>query len=129
MASSFDYRQNSSLVSWKQTILYNLLRMAVGGVIVALVVWAKTKQTDSLSLISMPLIWLLIGLPAWMICQKLPQKQGGIAALFLVLPFLIVGALADPLIYAVSKIKPDILPVKEPKLMEFSSIVFLLKDQ
>ena len=129
MAQSFDYSQESSRVSWPQTIGFNLIRTGIGGVIVSLVALVATHDPTALSLvISAPLGWLIVGLPAWFVCQKLASTPKAIVAFLFVLPFLLLGLVGDPAIFIVSKFKPALIPVEQPGFMTFSAILFVLKS-
>lgn len=128
MAQSFDYSQESSRVSWSQTIIMNMIRMFLGGTVIALIALIGTRDPSTLGLIAAPIGWLIVGLPAWFICQKLPPTPKGIVALMFVLPFLLIGLVGDPFIFIVSKVKPALIPVEEPGFMSFSAILFVLKS-
>lgn len=125
--ASFDYSQESSRVSWPQTIIMNMIRMFLGGTVIALVAYMNTRDPGVLGLIAAPIGWLIVGLPAWFICQKLPPTPKGIVALGFVLPFLLIGLVGDPFIFIVSKIKPTWIPVEKPGFMSFSAVLFVLK--
>lgn len=124
---SFDYSQESSHVSWPQTIVINMIRMLLGGTAIALVAYINTRDPSALGLIAAPVGWLIVGLPAWFICQKLPPTPKGIAALCFVLPFLLIGLVGDPFIFIVSKIKPTWIPVEKPGFMSLTAVLFVLK--
>lgn len=127
MGQSFDYSQDSARVSWPQTIILNMIRTFLGGTIIGLVAFITTRDPGALGLIAAPLGWLIIGLPAWFICQKLAPTPKGIVALGFVLPFLVIGLAGDPLLFIVSKVKPALVPVENPGFMSFSAIIFVLK--
>lgn len=128
MTQSFDYSRDASSVSWPQTIILNMIRMFFGGLVIALIALIATREFGALVLIlSAPLGWLVVSLPAWLICQKLPSKPEGIVALIFVLPFLIIGLVGDPFIFIISKVKPTLIPVDKPGLMSFSAVLFVLK--
>ena len=127
MGQSFDYSQDSARVSWRQTIIFNMIRMLLGGTIIALVSVIATREVGALALISAPLSWLVVGLPAWIICQKLPPTPKGIVALFFVLPYLLIGMAGDPLLFVLAKVKPSLIPVEQPSFMSFSAVLFVLK--
>jgi len=125
--ASFDYSQESSRVSWSQTIIMNMIRTFLGGTVIALVALIVTRDLEYLGLMAAPIIWLMVGLPAWLICQKLPMTPKGIVSLMFVLPFLVIGLVGDPFIFIVSKLKPSLIPVEKPGFMSFSAVLFVLK--
>jgi hypothetical protein len=128
MSQSFDYSSESGRIAWSQTIGFNMIRTGVGGIIIALIALIATHDISSLVfIISAPIGWLVCGLPAWLICQKLPDKPKGIVALIFVLPFLIIGLVGDPVIFIVSKIKPQLIPVENPGFMSVNAVLFVLK--
>jgi len=127
MAQSFDYSQESSRVSWKPTIILNMIRTFIGGTLIAIVALIGTHDLGALGLIAAPIGWLIVGLPAWFICQKLPATPKAIVALGFVLPFLIIGLVGDPIIFIISKVKPVLIPVETPAFMSFSPVLFVLK--
>lgn len=126
MAQSFDYERDKSLVSWNATITYNMMRMTVGGILLFLIVLA-TAGHPLWALCVTAFGWLLMCLPAWMVCQKLPDGPKGFVALLFVVPFLLIGLLADPLILIASKVQPALIPVEKPGLMTFNAVIFVLK--
>jgi len=106
-----------------------MIRNLLGGSVIALVALIGTRDPGALGLIAAPFGWLIVGLPAWLICQKLPAKAKGIVALGFVLPFLLIGLVGDPIIFIVSKVKPALIPVEKPGFMSFSAVLFVLKPQ
>jgi hypothetical protein len=131
--ASFNYTMDSSRVVWGQTIIMNLVRMLVGGAVLALIVFANTRNPDALFLLAAPLYWLVFGLPAWYILQRIRSAFGVIggpiafAATIFVLPFVVVGLVGDPLVFAISKLQPNLLPVEKPRFLSFSAALMVLR--
>lgn len=125
MAQSFDYNQDSALVSWKETLIYNIIRITVGGALLFLVSLAGPQPLWGM--LGAGIGWLVVGLPMWLLCQKLPATPKGIVALVFVVPFFFLGLLADPVIFIVSKVNPSLIPVVKPGFMTFNAVIFILK--
>ena len=128
MAEKIEWPRDRSRVEWKATIIFNMIRALVGGIVVAVVAAIMSKDFGKLAIIIVaPLGWLLVCLPAWLIAQKLPPTPKGIIAFIFVLPFFLIEMLGDPFIFIVSKVKPDWLPVESPAIINFIPIFFALK--
>jgi hypothetical protein len=126
--TNFDYAQDSSRIAWRQTIVTNMIRSSLGGIVFAVIALVVAREPTALVLpLVAPIGWLIVGLPGWLLCQKLSQTPKAVVALGFVVPFLLLGLAGDPLLFLVAKVKPDLIPVERPGLMSFSAVLFVLK--
>jgi hypothetical protein len=114
---------NKNLVLWGPTIIYNLIRMTIPGIIIFLVMLVGSMGAQW-QVLTLGIGWLIVGLPAFLIAQNLNGLPKNIVVFLFVLPYLIIGMLADPFLFVAWKIKSEIFPI-QPRFMEFGCCVFI----
>jgi hypothetical protein len=111
---------------WKETFMYNGLRAVAAGIVWAIVASIDGTFPGSPSLlpIAMPLGYFTMLLPMGLILSWLSSFffLAGWMAGFVAL----IVAVGDPLVFALSKAKPDIVPAERPSFFSLRIIHFVL---
>lgn len=141
--SSFSLTRDFNKIAWKTTFLVNLERSFVAGIIwfcVALLSGEPLLATTSEELgawpfLFFPLVYFIFLLPAGLVYYFLAGLLSG-CGFFIGLPVWLCGilvslsiAVADPILFVISKIKPEIVPVEDYSFISLNLIIFVLKSE
>lgn len=124
MATDFSFSENISDVLWKETLWHNALRAVAAGVVWGLVMlFAGTEGNPVAMAAGMPLMYFVVLLPVGLLASLLSSIP--FVGLFVAFIALLV-AVGDPLVYVLSKFKPEWVPIDRPDIFSLRIIVFVL---
>jgi len=133
---AFSFRENLKKIQWGRTLGLNLLRAFAAGVvwgIVMLFASAGSPDPNAPPWFAMPFFLpfgYLFFLPCFLIAGKLvTMVGGGIGELAVGLGTIIFGlgiAVGDPLVFALHKLKPALVPTEKFSFINFAIVVFVL---
>jgi len=142
MSEKFDFKT----IKWGTTILTNILRAAISGLILGVIFLIIIKGQNILH--PLPIFLLpfglslfnivfcfVIGLPLTIIILFIKNIFGENTPWFVTLPFeimlfmtSILLILADPFMFILGKINPKIVGTSEYKFIKFSPIIWIIKN-
>jgi predicted benzoate:H+ symporter BenE len=115
-------------VAWMQTIGYNLVRAFFAGIVLFLIATIFSGTPSKMyPLLLLPLFYVWF-IPITFIADFL-QKRGVPYAALLVGIFALIIAFGDPIIYAIKKLKSELVPIENPKLFSRIFVIFLMKEE
>jgi hypothetical protein len=136
--SAFSFRTDFKKVQWGRTLWLNLLRAFSAGFVIAIVVLISGGNTgpNGPPLFTIPFLAplvYLIALPAYLIATKIftafAGNSGGVGVFIVSVMFGLVLAAGDPLIFALYKIQPTLVPTEKFNFMNFTLCLWVLDPQ
>jgi hypothetical protein len=133
--SAFSFSKDFKKVQWALTLWINLLRaFAAGSVItVIMLIFGVNTGPNAPPLLAIPFLApliYLIGLPAYLIAAKMMSLvaggAGGIGVLIVSALLGTVLALGDPLVFALHKFRPALVPMEKFNFMNFTVCLWVL---
>jgi len=116
---------NFNEVAWKETAILNLSRSVAAGIMWFLICWVGFNVASFVWLF-FPVQYLLVLAPIGVLCSYLARVIPFVGLITLVLAVLIV--VGDPIIFAITQLKPGLLPVGNYSPFNFVLVIYLLKD-
>lgn len=116
-------------ILWKQTLWINFLRplCALPALITFSLVTGNSSATP-LFFVSYPFLYLFLFVPILLLIKSIAQAVGGPLAGLLTVPLaLIMITGGDPIVYTLSKVKPDLVPIQNYPLFSFDLAMFVYK--
>jgi hypothetical protein len=133
--SAFSLRTDFKKVQWVRTLWLNLLRAFAAGLVVTIIVLISGGNTGPSGppLFAMPflapLMYLLV-LPAYLVAAKIMTNLGGGVGVLIVSVILgLVLAAGDPLVFALHKLQPTLVPTEKFHFMNFTLCLWVLDPQ
>jgi len=137
--SEFSFSRDYKKVQWGRTLWLNLLRTFAAGLVITIIVLISGGNTgpNGPPLLAIPFlapIGYLMVLPAYLILTKfVVALEGGVVfklALFctFAIPLLVLVA-GDPLVFALHKLKPALVPTEKFNFMNFTFCLWVLDPQ
>ncbi|MFB6231212.1 MAG: hypothetical protein ABEL04_08655 [Salinibacter sp.] len=126
MAQDFNFSEHLSEVFWQETLWHNALRGVGAGIVWGTLMLFTDNVGEALRMMVMlPVAYLLFFLPvgllaAWLSSMSVPLV--GLIAAF----FSLIVAVGDPLVYALSKFRPEWVPVDRPDFFSLRIVIFVL---
>lgn len=107
---------------WKETLWYNCMRAFFAGVVWCTII--GLGQGDVFMLIGGPFVFAFImypifGITTAIICGLL----GPLGLLVAILPAIFVVSIGDPFVFALSKVKPEWVPVEKPAFFSLKLLI------
>jgi hypothetical protein len=133
---AFSIKDNFKDIAWGPTILLHLMRSVCAAVVWTIVAFACGAKAEALQILIMVPVGYLLGVPMIFGMLKIVAGIFSIAGLgeFANLGYAfvsIIGALGimvgDPILFALNKIKPGLLPVEKFWFINFCMILFVMK--
>lgn len=135
--SAFSFRRDFRSILWGPTLRLNLMRAVAAGVVVAVIVCITggPNKADVSSRLVMamvmplayPIVYLVFMLPFGLLSLLLASL--GVPFVGLIsLVMSLYAAIGDPLMFVLSKLKPEWIPVDNFKFLNFVMIMFVLKS-
>jgi hypothetical protein len=133
---AFSIKDNFKDIAWGQTILLHLMRSVCAAVVWTIVAFACGAKAEAFQILIMVPAGYLLGVPIIFGMLKIVAGIFSIVGLgeFANLGyglFSLIGALGimvgDPLLFALNKIKPGLLPVEKFGFLNFCMILFVMK--
>ncbi|MCS5699338.1 hypothetical protein NZK32_09835 [Cyanobium sp. FGCU-52] len=116
-------------ILWKQTLWINFLRPLCA--LPALIAFSSLTGNSSgtpLFFVSYPLLYLFLFVPILLLIKIIAQAAGGPLAGLLTVPLaLIMITGGDPIVFIISKVKPDLVPIQNYPILSFDLAMFVLK--
>lgn len=137
--SKFSFDRDLKNVKWGATIQLNMLRVLFASIIWTPIIMLSGSKSDmpilAIPFIA-PIVYIFIFpfmLGTLAIIDKIPILLGGrmIADIvLLIFPFAvgIVIALGDPLVFALKKIQPNLVPIQKFNFINFAWCMFVLRS-
>lgn len=119
------------LVLWKETLWMNFLRAACAlPFLITVSLITKNSAGTPIFFVSYPFMYLFFVVPILFLVKAICQAAGGPLAPLLLIPitlFMISGG--DPIVYFLSKVKPEVVPIKNYPFLSFDFAMLVLKEE
>jgi hypothetical protein len=114
---------------WKETLWLNFLRaVCVLPVLIGFSIMSGGMASASFY-ISYPFIYIILVAPLLVLIRAFAIAIGGGLAWFIIIPMaLIFIAGGDPIVFAISKIKPELIPLNKYPFICLDVALFVLKN-
>lgn len=124
VAQDFSFSEHISEVFWKETLWHNALRAVGAGIVWGLLLLSTGTVGESLRMMVMlPLIYFVVLLPVGLLASLLSSIPFvGLFAAFIAL----LVAVGDPLVWVLSKARPEWVPVDRPGFFSLRIVIFVL---
>ena len=123
MAEDFNFSEDSSSVLWKETFQHNAMRVFGAGVVWFLILaLTGTGENPLVMLIALPVVYVIVLLPVGLIASWLSSIP--FVGLFAAFASFLV-AVGDPLIFGLSKFKPEWVPLQKPDFFSLRVVHFV----
>ena len=131
MMRDFSFRQHMKYVMWNGTLWLNFLRAAIAGVVwftFGIITGASVNQGALTILLGFSVMYLIILLPLGLVCSLL--SDAGVPLTGLIASICAVSVVvADPIVFILHKIKPEIVPVKDYGFINFLLVIFVVDEE
>jgi hypothetical protein len=136
--SEFSFSRDYKKVQWGRTLWLNLLRAFAAGLVITIIVLISGGNTgpNGPPLLAIPFLApliYLIALPAYLIATKIMATfaggAGGVGVLIVSVMFGLVLVAGDPLVFALHKLKPALVPTERFNFMNFTLCIWVLDPQ
>ena len=126
----FSFTRDFHSIAWKATLLHNLLRSFCAGLVFTVFyLIAEPSHSAGANALLVPFIipigYLFMYLPLGIICGILARVIPFIGLITFVCAFFV--APGDPLVWAISLVKPEWVPMHKPPFFSMALIIWLLK--
>ncbi len=130
MAKKTNFSINWNRVMWKETLWLNFMRAVCVSPIMTIFLASSNSGSNSDSWI-FGLIWPIyyfIAVPILLLFRSLVYWTGGPLAPLVWIPVcLIMISGGDPIVFLISKIKPQLVPIQDFKFINFEIFIFVEK--
>lgn len=134
IARDFNITRDFKSIDWGATLWFNLMRAAGGGIVFAilgLLMEEYRRNTGVGTILAFPLIipigYLFFFLPMGMVCAFLAKFFPYVGILVFMLSLFV--AAGDPLVWILSLVAPQAVPVAKPGFVNFALIMWVLKPE
>lgn len=124
--SDFSIKRDWKKINWKATFQYNVFR-SLCATPVWLLFTSLLNEQFIWQMILFPVAYFAFWLPFGLICGWLARLGIPFVGLLSIVSSLVI-VVGDPVVWIISKIKPDLVPVDKPKFLDFHLIVFVTND-
>jgi hypothetical protein len=124
--SDFSIRRDWKNIDWKITLQYNVFRSLCATPVWLLLFFLSSKHFVWQMLL-FPVIYFAFWLPLGFITGWLARIGIPVIGILSIVCSLVI-VVGDPVVWIISKIKPDLVPVDCPKFLDFHLIVFVVKN-
>jgi len=124
MAKDFRFSEQLSDVLWRETLWYNALRATGAGIIWGALMLFTDPRSSAGMVLAMPVMYFLFLLPIGLVAGWLSSLSVPFVGLISGLCALII-VLGDPLVYTLSRFKPEWVPIQRPNIFSLRIIVFV----
>ncbi|BBO83093.1 hypothetical protein DSCO28_36590 [Desulfosarcina ovata subsp. sediminis] len=129
--NDFYFKRDFKRIKWKETLWLNFIRAFFAGIVYVIIcIFAGEGNTfaDAFKIILIfPFSYLFVILPMGLFMNFL----SGIGVPFVGLVgiiFSLIVVLGDPIVFAIHKLKPTLVPVKKFRIINFRLIIFILDN-
>lgn len=126
----FNFKRDFKFVQWKETVKVNVIRAVVAGpvwFVLSLIMGNSLKQALIL-IIATPIAYLACLMPIGIFCGYLSSK--GVSWVgFITLIGAIAIVVADPIVYAIHRSKPELIPVKKYGIFNFVLLIYVIDEE
>lgn len=125
----FDVKRDFKFVKWKETLQVTVIRAVVAGFIWFVLSLVKGDQFQQalIMLVGFSAIYILCFLPIGLLCAFLSSKGVPFVGLITIF-FALAIVLADPIVYAIHKVKPELVPVKKFGFINFALLIYVIDE-
>ena len=124
--SDFSLRRDWKNIDWKATFQYNVFRSICATPAWVLLGYLSTKQLSWIMLL-FPVSYFGFWLPLGLLCSWLSRLGVPFIGLLSIVSSVVI-VVGDPIVWIISKIKPDLVPVEKPKFIDFHLIIYVVRD-
>lgn len=124
--SDFSLRRDWKNIDWKATFQYNVFRSICATPAWVLLGYLSTKQLSWVMLL-FPVSYFGFWLPLGLLCSWLARLGVPFIGLLSIVSSVVI-VVGDPIVWIISKIKPDLVPVEKPKFIDFHLIIYVVRD-
>ncbi len=124
---AFSWTRDFKHVSWPDTLKYNFVRSAAAGIVWCLLGLLSGAKWQSFQMLLFPICYFIFMLPLGMLTGWLSGRGVPWVGLFAAFVALSV-AIGDPLVFALKKAKPELLPVDHPRFFSLRVVIFVLNQ-
>lgn len=124
--NEFLWRKDFKNIIWKETLWLNFLRALFAGPVWMIFMLATGEPFSIAGLyLLFPLMYFIAAIPLGLIASFLAGLGVPFAGLFAIM-FSLLVVVGDPFVFIIKKIKPELIPVENFGLLNFSLIIFSL---
>jgi hypothetical protein len=125
--NEFSWRRDFKQIDWRATGVTAILRSVCAGVVWFVVSLVAQGFHEALPMLTFPFVYLIVFTPiglvtGWLSGLGVPY----VGVVSILMAFAVVPG--DPLLYALAKLKPDLVPIENPRFLNFAVILFVLRD-
>lgn len=124
--SDFSIRRDWKKINWKATFQFNVFRSICATPVWLLLVLLVNKHFVW-QMILFPIVYFAFWLPFGLFCGWLSRIGVPFAGLLSIFSSLVI-VVGDPVVWTIHKIKPDLVPIAEPKFLDFHLITFATNE-
>ena len=124
--SDFSIRRDWKQINWKATFQFNVFRSVCSVPMWALLIILSGQKLSWVVLL-FPVFYFGFWLPFGLLCSWLARIGVPFIGLLSVISSLVI-VVGDPIVWIISKIKPELVPIEKPKFLDFHLIVFALHN-
>ena len=123
---SFSAKRDWKNIAWKETVQFNVFRSICAIPPWLLLTYLSSKHFEWVMFL-FPVVYFAIFLPMGLVFGWLARIGVPFMGLISIISSIVI-VVGDPIVWIISKIKPDLVPVEKPKFFDLSLIVFALKN-
>lgn len=113
------------LVRWKETLWHNGLRSIIAGIIwVTVIIWTNDRPVSIEEGLGMYLLMPFFMLPFSLFFKILAFIP--LVGWFFILLLVVWMGVADPFVYVLHKLNPDLVPVEHPPIFSTAGFIFVM---
>ena len=127
----FSFKRDIKYVRWNATLWLNFLRAAVAGVVwftIGMIGGASINQGAVTVLLGFSLLYFIVFLPLGLVCSFLSDAGVPFTGLITTICALTV-VIADPCMFFLHKVKPEIVPVNDYGFLNFILVIFVIDEE
>jgi len=127
--SDFNFKKQFKLILWRETLILNAMRSAFAGLVLGVILFLAGDKSTGLKFVFMGVpVYFIAALPMGLCASFLSGIGVPFAGLFSIFMSLFVIP-GDPLVWLLKRMKPEFVPVQSFAPINFSLIVFVLKNE